>query len=65
VKLDRGILAALGAAVLFGLSTPMAKTLVGEVGALGPYLLMYGLRMTDSASASLILNLERCHPYSQ
>jgi EamA-like transporter family len=100
VKLDRGILAALGAAVLFGLSTPMAKTLVGEVsplllagllyagsgtglgillaaraiglgrtsivrprgadlawllaavgfgGALGPYLLMYGLRMTDSA----------------
>ena len=27
-------------------------------GAIGPYLLMYGLQMTDSASASLILNLE-------
>jgi drug/metabolite transporter (DMT)-like permease len=109
VKLDRGILAALGAATLFGLSTPIAKMLVGEIsplllagllysgsgigltillavrasvlrrasivrprgadwmwllgaiavgGAVGPYLLMYGLRLTDSASASLILNLE-------
>jgi len=109
MKLDRGILAALGAAVLFGLSTPIAKTLVGEVsplllagllyvgsglglatllalraismgrssvvwprgtgllwllgatafgGVLGPFLLMYGLQLTDSASASLILNLE-------
>ena len=109
MKLDRGILAALGAAVLFGLGTPIAKTLVGEIsplllagilyagsgvglsillavraiglgrasivpprgadliwllgaiafgGAVGPYLLMYGLQMTDSASASLILNLE-------
>jgi drug/metabolite transporter (DMT)-like permease len=109
VKLDRGILAALSAAVLFGLSTPIAKQLVGEMpplllagvlyagsgvglslllavravgpgrtrivrprgadvlwllgaiafgGALGPYLLMYGLQSTDSASASLILNLE-------
>jgi len=109
VKLDRGILAALGAAALFGLSTPIAKTLVGEIaplllagllyagsgvglsivltvraiavgqgsivrprgadllwllgaiafgGAIGPYLLMYGLQMTDSASASLILNSE-------
>jgi drug/metabolite transporter (DMT)-like permease len=109
VKLDRGILAALSAAVLFGLSTPIAKRLVGEIpplllagilyagsgvglsillavralgsgrasivrprgadviwllaaiifgGAIGPYLLMYGLEMTDSASASLILNLE-------
>ena len=109
MKLDRGILAALGAAVLFGLSTPIAKTLIGELsplllagllysgsgvglsillavraiglgranivrprgadviwlvgaiafgGAIGPYLLMYGLQMTDSASASLILNLE-------
>ncbi len=107
--IDRGILAALGAAALFGLSTPIAKTLVGEIpplllagllymgsgigltillvaraiglrraritrprgadlmwllgaiafgGAIGPYLLMYGLQMTDSASASLILNLE-------
>jgi drug/metabolite transporter (DMT)-like permease len=102
-------MAALGAAALFGLSTPIAKTLVGEIsplllagllytgsgvglsivltaraialgqasivrprgadllwllgaiafgGAIGPYLLMYGLQMTDSASASLILNLE-------
>lgn len=99
----------MGAAVLFGLSTPLAKTLVGSVpplllagllyvgsgvgltallviraatggrksitwprgtdvwwllgaiavgGAIGPYLLMYGLQATDSASASLILNLE-------
>lgn len=106
---DRGIGAAVGAAVLFGLSTPIAKTLVGEAsplllagllytgsgaglamllaaravisgrasivrprgadlwwllgatacgGALGPYLLMAGLQRTDSASASLILNLE-------
>jgi len=109
VKLDRGIPAALGAAALFGLSTPIAKTLVGEIsplllagllyagsgvglsivltarasvlgrasiirprgadwmwllgaiafgGAIGPYCLMFGLQMTDSASASLILNLE-------
>ena len=109
MNLHRGILAALGAAALFGLSTPLAKTLVGEIspllmagllyagsgvglaillgaraiaqgrasiirlrgadlmwllgaiafgGATGPYLLMYGLQMTDSASASLILNLE-------
>jgi drug/metabolite transporter (DMT)-like permease len=109
VKLDRGILAALSAAVLFGLSTPIAKRLVGEMpplllagvlyagsgiglsillgvrvigqgptsivrprgadviwligaitfgGAIGPYLLMYGLQMVDSASASLVLNLE-------
>jgi drug/metabolite transporter (DMT)-like permease len=109
VKLDRGIVAALGAAALFGLSTPIAKTLVGEIsplllagllymgsgaglgillaaraiglgrasiirprgadlmcllaaiafgGAVGPYLLMYGLQTTDSTSASLILNLE-------
>ena len=109
MKLNRGVLAALGAAALFGLSTPVAKTLVGGIsplllagllyfgsgaglslllaaraiglgqasivrprradvlwllgaiafgGAIGPYLLMYGLQMTDSASASLILNLE-------
>jgi drug/metabolite transporter (DMT)-like permease len=104
-----GIWAALGAAVLFGLSTPIAKLLTGQAsplllagllytgsgigltlllvvramvggragivlprrvdlgwllgatlfgGAIGPYLLMYGLQVTDSASASLILNLE-------
>jgi drug/metabolite transporter (DMT)-like permease len=109
MKIDRGIAAALSAAVLFGLSTPIAKTLIGGMsplllagllysgsgiglalilliramtgtrgnitrprgiemlwllgaiiagGALAPYLLMYGLQFTDSASASLILNLE-------
>jgi drug/metabolite transporter (DMT)-like permease len=109
VKLDRGILASLAAAVLFGLSTPIAKTLLGAIpplllagllymgsgiglaivlmvraisrgresvvrprgadllwllgaiafgGAIAPYLLLYGLQMTDSASASLILNFE-------
>ena len=100
MTLDRGIVAALGAAALFGLSTPIAKTLVGEIsplllagllylgsglglsillasraiglgraniirprgadwmwllgaiafgGAIGPYLLMYGLQMTQLA----------------
>ena len=109
MKIDRGILAALSAAILFGLSTPIAKMLIGGMsplllagllysgsgiglalilvvramtraqgnitrprgiellwllgaiivgGALAPYLLMYGLQFTDSASASLILNLE-------
>jgi drug/metabolite transporter (DMT)-like permease len=109
MKIDRGIVAALSAAVLFGLSTPIAKTLIGSMsplllagllytgsgvglaliltiramtsarpnitrprgievlwllgaivagGALAPYLLMYGLQFMDSASASLILNLE-------
>jgi drug/metabolite transporter (DMT)-like permease len=107
--LDRSVGAAIGAALLFGLSTPLAKGLVGEVpplllagllyvgsglglavllgarvaasrgagitrprgaevgwllgailagGAVGPFLLMFGLRATDAASASLILNLE-------
>lgn len=109
LPLDPGIAAALGAAVLFGLSTPFAKRLSGELaplllaglmyagsgvgllgilalrtaargrgrvswprgaealwllaaiacgGGLGPYLLMFGLKRTDAASASLILNLE-------
>lgn len=108
MKINRGVAAAIGAAVLFGLSTPLAKTLVGGMpplllagllymgsgvgliglliirvargrsgiawprgadvwwllgaivagGALGPYLLMKGLQTIDSASASLILNLE-------
>src|ERR1019366_7552270 len=109
LKINGGIGAAVGAAVLFGLSTPLAKVLVGRMsplllagsmyvgsgiglaallamraatggqatlawprgaaiwwllgaivtgGVIGPYLLMYGLQMTDSASASLILNLE-------
>ena len=34
----------------------LGATLVG--GAIGPFLLMFGLRITDAASASLILNLE-------
>ena len=109
MRIDRNVGAALGAAVLFGISTPLAKELVGEVpplllagllylgsgvgllsliavriaargragitwprgadagwlfgailagGAIGPFLLMLGLRRTDAASASLILNLE-------
>jgi len=109
MNIDRGVVAALSAAVLFGLSTPVAKTLVGTMsplllagllysgsgiglaliliiramsgargsitrprgiemlwllgaiiagGAVGPYLLMRGLQVMDSASASLILNLE-------
>lgn len=109
LRIDRGVIAALAAAVLFGLSTPLAKILVSSVsplllagllylgsglglagllvvrvltgtresinkpqgsdlwwllgaivagGAIGPYLLMVGLQATDSASASLILNLE-------
>jgi drug/metabolite transporter (DMT)-like permease len=109
MKFNRGIAAALGAAALFGLSTPVAKTLAGELpplllagllylgsglglaavlilrtlfrgrasvvvprgaslgwllaatlfgGVIGPFLLMSGLRITDAASASLILNLE-------
>jgi drug/metabolite transporter (DMT)-like permease len=109
VRMDRNVVAAIGAALLFGLSMPLAKMLVGDVpplllagllyvgsglglaillaarlaagagagitwprgaelgsllgaivagGAVGPFLLMYGLRATDAASASLILNLE-------
>jgi len=34
MKLGRGIVAALGAAALFGLSTLFAKTLVGEISPL-------------------------------
>lgn len=109
LRVDRGILAAVSASVLFGLSTPLAKTFVGSIpplllagmlylgsgvgltallilrtvaggresvtwpqgvdlwwllgaiaagGVVGPYLLMYGLRATDAASASLLLNIE-------
>ena len=109
MTLHRGVVAAVAAAALFGLSTPLAKTLVGTSsplllagclylgsglglavvlgvralifggasivrpmgsdlswllgaitfgGVMGPYLLMYGLQASDSASASLILNLE-------
>jgi len=109
MRIDRGIVAALIAAVLFGISTPIAKLFVGSIpplllsgllyvgsglglgvvliirtciranaryslprggelwwlfgavaagGVVGPFLLMFGLQTTDSASASLILNLE-------
>jgi drug/metabolite transporter (DMT)-like permease len=108
MNIDRGVWAALGAAVLFGLSTPLAKLLLADIsplllagllytgsgvglaiilsirvamnqssivwprdssigwllgaalfgGALAPYLLMQGLAQTDSATASLALNLE-------
>ena len=108
MTLHRGVLCAVAAAALFGLSTPFAKMLVGESsplllagclylgsgfglalvigvravisgativrprgtdlfwllgaigcgGVMGPYLLLYGLRASDAASASLILNLE-------
>ena len=44
MKFDRGILAAFGAAALFGLSTPIAKTLVGEISPL----LLAGLLYTGS-----------------
>ncbi|MDI4656382.1 DMT family transporter [Xanthobacter autotrophicus] len=107
--MQTGILLALGAAGLFGASTPFAKLLLGSVdpwmmagllylgaglglaavqvsrtalrlpaveaplrradmpwlalviiagGLLGPLLLMFGLSLTDAASASLLLNLE-------
>jgi drug/metabolite transporter (DMT)-like permease len=108
MKIHRGVWAALGAAVLFGLSTPLAKLLLADTsplllagllytgsgvglaiilafrvtmnrssivwprgssigwllgaalfgGAIAPYLLMQGLAQTDSATASLALNLE-------
>ena len=109
MRRDLGIVAALGAAVLFGISAPLAKLLVaaqsplllsgllyvgsglglalvlglrslamgsgairwplgsdrwwlaGAIvsgGIVGPYLLMVGLRLTDSATGALTLNLE-------
>jgi drug/metabolite transporter (DMT)-like permease len=51
MKLDRGILAALGAATLFGLSTPIAKTLVGEISPL----LLAGLLYSGSGVGLTIL----------
>jgi drug/metabolite transporter (DMT)-like permease len=44
MKIDRGIVAALGAAALFGLSTPLAKLLSGSV----PPLLLAGLLYSGS-----------------
>lgn len=104
-KIDRGVLLALVAAALFGVSTPVAKVLLDSVdpwmlagllylgsgiglgiiqiargteteaslgradlpwlativvvgGMAGPILLMYGLRATTAATASILLNLE-------
>jgi drug/metabolite transporter (DMT)-like permease len=51
MKLNRGILAALGAAALFGLSTPIAKTLVGEVAPL----LLAGLLYVGSGLGLAVL----------
>jgi drug/metabolite transporter (DMT)-like permease len=54
VKIDRGIVAALGAAVLFGLSTPVAKTLIGSMSPL----LLAGLLYTGSGvGLALILTV--------
>jgi drug/metabolite transporter (DMT)-like permease len=104
LHVNRGVICALGAAALFGASTPLAKLLLGAVsplvlaaalylgsgtgllawivlrkgaaagfatgdwpwiaatilagGVAGPVLLMYGLALSDAASASLLLNLE-------
>ena len=51
MKLDRGILAAMGAAVLFGLSTPLAKPLLGDM----PPLLLAGLLYTGSGIGLSVL----------
>jgi drug/metabolite transporter (DMT)-like permease len=51
VKLDRGIPAALGAAVLFGLSAPLAKPLLGEA----PPLLLAGLLYAGSGIGLAVL----------
>jgi len=51
VQIDRSAGAALGAAILFGLSTPLAKELVGEV----PPLLLAGLLYVGSGVGLLLL----------
>jgi drug/metabolite transporter (DMT)-like permease len=55
VKFDRGILAALGAAALFGLSAPIAKILVGEISPL----LLAGLLYAGSGIGLSILLVVR------
>src|SRR5882672_7481997 len=64
------VLYALIAAALFGISTPVAKVLIGSVhpavlagpivagGVVGPILLLVGLTRTDASTASLLLTLE-------
>jgi len=51
VRVDRSVGAALGAAILFGLSTPLAKELVGHV----PPLLLAGLLYLGSGLGLLLL----------
>jgi drug/metabolite transporter (DMT)-like permease len=62
-RLDRGVLLALAAAVLFGVSAPFAKLLLrGAAPQLLAGLLYLGsgagLARTPASSASLLLNLE-------
>lgn len=51
LRLDRNVTAAMGAALLFGLSTPLAKELVGDV----PPLLLAGLLYVGSGAGLLVL----------
>ena len=59
MRFDKGIASALGAAVLFGASTPIAKTLVGEV----PPVLLAGLLYAGSGlglAVGLVVRRTRC-----
>jgi drug/metabolite transporter (DMT)-like permease len=51
VKMNRGVVAALSAAVLFGLSTPLAKSLVGQISPL----MLSGLLYAGSGTGLAIL----------
>jgi drug/metabolite transporter (DMT)-like permease len=56
LQLNKGIVSALGAAVLFGASTPIAKTLVGEI----PPVLLAGLLYAGSGlGLAVVLTLRR------
>src|SRR5205085_11290727 len=56
MRFDKGIASALGAAVLFGTSTPIAKTLVGEI----PPVLLAGLLYAGSGlGLAVVLALRR------
>ncbi len=57
MKVDRGVVAALAAAVLFGLSTPLAKRLVGE---LSPLMLAGLLYLGSGLGLALLLGARRC-----
>ena len=54
--LNRGVPAALGAALLFGASTPLAKLLLGDVG---PWLLAGLLYLGSGLGLALLLALRR------